>query len=128
MLVYNQWDNTCAEVSPQLSREEPTRRAKPKRTEKKGWETNCAKSPVEQTNQIGQQPMGEERPSAVRQHATKTIWDLRSAQGMSDTCSRQACPPHSPEETYKRWVSTQHDSIQFCNGCSARYTRPQNLI
>jgi hypothetical protein len=40
---------------------------------------------------------------------------------------RQACPPHSPEETYKRQVSSQHDdSIQFCNGCSARDTRPQN--
>ncbi len=39
---------------------------------------------------------------------------------------RQACPPHSPEETYKRRVSTQHDAIQFCYGCSARDPRPQN--
>ncbi len=36
------------------------------------------------------------------------------------TCSRQACPPHSPEKSYKRRVSTQHDSIQFHNGCSVR--------
>jgi hypothetical protein len=37
------------------------------------------------------------------------------------------CPPHSPEETYKRQASIQYDSIHFCNGCSVRDTRPQNL-
>ncbi len=37
------------------------------------------------------------------------------------------CPPHSPEETYERWASVQNHSIHFCNGCSARDTRPQNL-
>jgi hypothetical protein len=39
----------------------------------------------------------------------------------------QNCTPHSPEETYKRRVFSQFLFTHFCNGCSARDTRPQNL-
>ncbi len=48
MLVDDRKDNTRAEVSPLLSSKELTKRAKPKRTEMLGWETNCANSPEEQ--------------------------------------------------------------------------------
>jgi hypothetical protein len=81
--------------------------------------------------EVGQQPMGEKRPPAARQHATKTSCLSKTyagnlPKGCPPTCPRQACPPHSPEESFKRRVSTQHDSIQFCNSCSVRDTSPQN--
>ncbi len=44
-----------------------------------------------------------------------------------ETGQGQNCPPHSPEETYKRQASFQFRFIHFFNGCSARDTRPQNL-
>ncbi len=83
--------------------------------------------------EIGQQPMGEKRPPAARQHATKTsclseTYAEDQTKGCPPTCSRQAGPPHSSEESCKRLVSTQYDSIQFCNGGSARDTRPQNSL
>ncbi len=88
-----------------------------------------------QTNQaeIGQQPKGEKSPPAVRQHATKTsclskTYAGNQPMGCLPTSSRQACPPHSTEESYIGQVSTQYDSITFCKGCSARDTRPQNCI
>ncbi len=82
--------------------------------------------------EIGQQPKGEKTPPAVRQHATMTsclskTYTGNQPKGCPPSCSRQACPPHSPEEPYKRRVSTQYDSIQFCNGCSARDTCPPKL-
>ncbi len=88
-----------------------------------------------QTNQsrdIGQQPKGEKSPLAARQHATKTsclskTYAGNQPRGCPPTCPRQACPPHFPEESYKRWASTHYDSIQFCNGCSVRDTCPQKL-
>ncbi len=39
----------------------------------------------------------------------------------------QNCPPHSPEETYKRRVFSQFHFIHLCDGCSARDTRPKNF-
>ncbi len=110
MLVYDQWDDTHAEVSPLLSSKEPTRRAEPKRIEMLGWETNRANSPGEQEDrwteaEIGQQPMGEKRSPAARQRTTKTSCLSRTyagnqPKGCLPTCPRQACIPHSPEESY----------------------------
>ncbi len=82
--------------------------------------------------EIGQQPKGEKIPPAARQHATKRsclskTYAGNQPKGCPPTCSRQACPPHSSEESYKRQVSTQYDSIQFCTDCSAIDTRPQKL-
>ncbi len=37
---------------------------------------------------------------------------------------QQACPPSSPGETFLKTSLYHYDSIQFCNGCSARDTRP----
>ncbi len=94
--------------------------------------------PSSQRRNIGQRPQERESSTAKaaakrtrhyspcpRQAAPRPIRKSRTRG--CPAFSRQPYPPHSLEETYKRWVSTQYDSIQFCNSCSARDTRPKNL-
>ncbi len=61
----------------------------------------------------------------LRQAASPKTYAGKQPKGCPQTCSRQACPPHSPQESYKRQVSTQYDSIQFCNSCSKRNLSPK---
>jgi hypothetical protein len=60
-------------------------------------------------------PLSKQNPESIDRNR-----ELRLSHG-------QNCTPHSPEETFKRRAFSQFLFIHFCNGCSARDTRPKNL-
>jgi hypothetical protein len=60
------------------------------------------------------------------QRASRTHSQLMMP-GCSTLSHGQNCPPHSSEETYKRRIFSRLCFIHFCNGCSARDTRPKNF-
>ncbi len=131
ILVTDQWEFTWTEVSPLLPSEEPARRAEAISWQKWRVEQQAVRT-LQQVDRMDRHTcMGKYKktnPKGEYSHP-QSKQSQEPANGSQDgqTIPWPNCLPHSPEKSYKRRASIQYFFIHFCNSCSARDTRPQNL-